>query len=163
MDSTLTNVTSLPNEDQSLPEEQPQNPEEAPSNPVDAMHLLLQNLKKQTADKKSETPETQEKNSVKLLEQRPDAPGEKTPKILVFGDELISDLDHVLDQIKYSIEIHMLEGSQTKNIQKYITEHIGTRKDAEIVIFHVGTNDLGKNLTVRKLFFRRKVKTYKTT
>ena len=88
-DSTLTNVTPL---EITKADEADEPDEPNPPNPLDAMTQLLQNLKKQTEDKAKEAtqPPTQP-----LVEQRPAAAGEKSPKVLIFGDELISDLDKV--------------------------------------------------------------------
>ena len=111
------------------------------------------NLKMQTSSR----PDLDVANSGQLLEERPQASGEKCPKILIFGDELISDLDQVLtDEFKYAIEVHMLDGAQTKNIQKYISESIGTRKDAQVCIFHVGTNDISARRTERNSLLNQK-------
>jgi len=142
VDSSLTNVTSL-EVTENLPEDQ-KSPE---GSPLDAMSQLLLNLRKQTEEKSREDMPT----SHLVLEERPAAPpGGKMPKILIFGDELIDNMDTVLtEEFKYAIEIHMLDGAQTKNIQKYITESIGTRKDAEVCIFHVGTNDIANKRTER--------------
>ena len=63
---------------------------------------------------------------------------------MIFGDETLIDLEESLNhaQLAYAIEVHMLEGAETKNIQKYIQETLGTKKEAQLCIFHVGTNDL---------------------
>ena len=137
VDSSMTHVTQLPVSTGNEPDsEDPIEAEHVSEDPADNMKQILENLKRQTEAKSGSRPSS-------LIEQRPEAPGGKVPKILIFGDELISDLQYALNEpFKYDIEIHMLEGAQTKNIQKYITESIGTRKDAECCIFHVGTNDL---------------------
>ena len=41
----------------------------------------------------------------------------------------------------------MLEGAETKNMKAYIQESVGIRKDAELCIFHVGSNDISSKRT----------------
>ena len=127
--TTLTEVSQL--DEKAAP---------APPPGLDPMSLLLQNLKKQTEEKKAENPLSS------LFHNPPPVtrpiPGESEAKVLIFGDETLRDLETHLNQIEYSIEIHMLEGAETKNIQKYIQESVGTKKEAQLCIFHVGTNDI---------------------
>lgn len=139
-ESSLTNITPLDLTEHSLlPED---DFERKPESPLDAMSQILQKLKQQSGDKTPRSDNDPTDGRI-MLEERPAAPGAKAPKVLIFGDELIADMDKVLtEQFKYAIEIHMIDGAQTKNIQKYISESIGTRKDAEVCIFHVGTNDI---------------------
>ena len=50
-------------------------------------------------------------------------------------------------QVENLHKIHMLEGAETKNMKAYIQESVGIRKDAELCIFHVGSNDISSKRT----------------
>lgn len=147
-ESTLTNVTPLNPGEADIEPELTLNDE--PDDPMKAMTQLLESLKMQTENKikTPDIPEQVQQPEVpqpEVLTPRPisvSTPSTSNKVALIFGDQLIDGLDKVLDdKYKFSIEIHMLDGALTRNIQKYMTE-MGTRKDAEVVIFHVGTNDV---------------------
>ena len=126
----VSSLAEVPTPPVDLPEpERPVEIEEeksplAPPPGLDPMTMLLQNLKKQTEEKKAENP-----LSTLLGENRPvpGSPSESEPTVLIFGDETLRDLDESLNhsQLAYAIEVHMLEGAETKNIQKYIQETLG--------------------------------------
>jgi hypothetical protein len=142
-ESTLTNITPMNMQDESELHEPELTPRESEikADPIAAMNNILQTLKQQT-EEKTKSPEVPHE-----LPQAPsklDASSNKV--VLVFGDQILSDLNRIIEPLKYNCEIHMLDGALTKNIKKYVTE-MGTRKDAEVVIFHVGTNDVSAKTT----------------
>ena len=113
-------VPDVPEPEQAVELEEEKLPRPPPG--LDPMTMLLQNLKKQTEEKKAENP-----LSTLLGDNRPVPGSESEPTVLIFGDETLRDLDESLNhsQLAYAIEVHMLEGAETKNIQKYIQETLG--------------------------------------
>ncbi|CBY41599.1 unnamed protein product, partial [Oikopleura dioica] len=142
-DSTLTNITPINMQEESELHEPELTPRESEikEDPIAAMNNILQTLKQQT-EGKTKSPEVP--HELPQMPSKLDAASNKV--VLIFGDQILSDLNRIIEPLKYNCEIHMLDGALTKNIKKYVTE-MGTRKDAEVVIFHVGTNDVSAKTT----------------